>query len=205
MLDAVPEAVPQAVTVEKDNRKELMNKLQTMSKSLTKGIKDFQSADKLKLAGSKADKVVRLLTSTLATAEVANKIMKINSDESDLNGKVRDLMTKAFELNKNIESIKQIESKILSTQDMHKSLNKVSKFLVAQKKAKGLPDKDKITNQMYSLEQVSEMSATMPSKQEIDQITEIDKQVKDIEKELDLLLGTKFVKPQTAQTAQTVL
>ena len=205
MLDAVPEAVPQAVTVEKDNRKELMNKLQTMSKSLTKGIKDFQSADKLKLAGSKADKVVRMLTSTLATAEVANKIMKINSDESDLNGKVRDLMTKAFELNKNIESIKQIESKILSTQDMHKSLNKVSKFLVAQKKAKGLPDKDKITNQMYSLEQVSEMSATMPSKQEIDQITEIDKQVKDIEKELDLLLGTKFVKPQTAQTAQTVL
>ena len=176
-----------------------------MSKSLTKGIKDFQSVDKLKLAGSKADKVVRLLTSTLATAEVANKIMKINSDESDLNGKVRDLMTKAFELNKNIESIKQIESKILSTLDMHKSLNNVSKFLVAEKKAKRLPDKDKITNQMYSLEQVSEMSATMPSKQEIDQITEIDKQVKDIEKELDLLLGTKFVKPQTAQTAQTVL
>lgn len=108
-----------------------MDKLRSMNKSLSSGLKDFLSADKIKLAATKADKAVELLTKIMATSEVANKIMKINSDESDLNNKAMDLMGRAFELNKNIDNIKVTQSKILSTQDIHILTTKVSKFLVA--------------------------------------------------------------------------
>ena len=76
-----------------------MEQLRTSTKTLTKGVKEFQSADKLKLSGNKAQKVTEALTRILASAEAANKIFKLNSDQSELNGKARDLLAKAFELN----------------------------------------------------------------------------------------------------------
>ena len=76
-----------------------MEKLKTSHKTINSSLKDFLSAEKIKISVSKAQKVTEALTRILASAEVANKILKLNSEESDLISAARDLLSRAFELN----------------------------------------------------------------------------------------------------------
>ena len=76
-----------------------MEKLKTSHKTINSSLKDFLSAEKIKISVSKAQKVTEALTRILASAEVANKILKLNSEESDLISTARDLLSRAFELN----------------------------------------------------------------------------------------------------------
>lgn len=76
-----------------------MEKLKTSYKTINSSLKDFLSAEKIKISVSKAQKVTEALTRILASAEVANKILKLNSEESDLISTARGLLSRAFELN----------------------------------------------------------------------------------------------------------
>ena len=76
-----------------------MEKLKTSHKTINSSLKDFLSAEKIKISVSKAQKVTEALTRILASAEAANKILKLNSEESDLISTARDLLSRAFELN----------------------------------------------------------------------------------------------------------
>ena len=59
-----------------------MEKLKTSHKTINSSLKDFLSAEKIKISVSKAQKVTEALTRILASAEAANKILKLNSEES---------------------------------------------------------------------------------------------------------------------------
>lgn len=129
--------------------------------------------------------------------------MKVNADEEPaLIGKARDLLSRAFEQNQKLDAIRDTQKKILVTQDMHKQLAKVSKFLAAQKKGK-LPDKEKIMSQQCNLDIASDKVASLPQKKELDQIGDVDKMVKAIEKELEDLYTIKFVKPAVVTSMTT--
>ena len=108
-----------------------MEKLRASHKTLNSNMKDFLSADKLKAAAKKSEKVSEALTRNLASAEVANKILKLNSEEDDLNSKARDLLSRAFEVNCQLSDIRATQSKVQTAQEIHKSLALVSKFLTA--------------------------------------------------------------------------
>ena len=88
---------------------------------------------------------------------------------------------------------------------MNRLIAQVTKFLSSLKKSKSLPDKEKILSQQYSLEVAKEKVEILPSKQEIEDLSELDKSATGVDKELDALFSTKFAVQAPTQAAAATL
>ena len=117
-----------SVPKEKDNRKELMVQLNTI-KTVISHLQDHQTVDKLKTQAVKAERVINLLARVVAGAEVANKIVRFNSSDSEIVGAAASLYTHAASLSNKLDEIKVTKEKIRMGQEMHNLALSVNKFL----------------------------------------------------------------------------
>ena len=178
-------------------------------KNVVKTIKDFQGADKLKVAAKKGDKAVDIVAKVAAAAEILFKIIKLNAEDDSLKSEAADLNLAAGELSLiNLVPIRKTLEKISKGKEMHKSIEKVSKFIkdakAATKKGKGLPSRDKIMDQLRNLEEIKKQATDLPMKDEIEQITNSEKKGNEIDGQITDLVTKKLVKPPaTAVSAKS--
>lgn len=170
---------------EVDDRKELMKDLDGI-KNVVKTIKDFQGPDKLKFAAKKAEKAVDIVAKVAAAADILFKIIKLNAEDDSLKSEAADLNLAAGELSLiNLVPIRKTLEKINKGKEMHKQIEKVSKFIkdvrAATKKGKGLPARDKIMDQVRNLEEIKKQATDLPMKDEIEQITNSEKKGNEID------------------------
>ena len=127
-----------------------------------------------------AEKVIGSLNQVHASADVVTKIVKLNTDESDLIGQASTLQTSAKDLFRSLGDIKATQAKLAKAVEMHRAIDKIQKFLKDSEKGKDLPAKDKIIAQLVSLDQVNTQLIALPVKQEIEQITQISEKASDL-------------------------